>query len=58
MEECLNYHRAKSDQKVQEYIKSIKTLEDLVLLCLKSNVAHAEEYTNQKIGTAAINMTK
>lgn len=58
MEECVKYHQAESDQKVQEYMRSISTPEDLVLFCLKNNVACAEEYTDGEARTAAINMAK
>lgn len=58
MEECVKYHQAESDQKVQEYMRSISTPEDLVLFCLKNNVACAEEYTDWEARTAAINMAK
>lgn len=36
----------------------ISTPEDLVLFCLKNNVACAEEYTDWEARTAAINLAK
>lgn len=53
-DDCLNAHKKKYDDTVNEYIRNIKTIEDLVLFMFTHTVSYAEEYTDYAAREAAI----